>query len=336
MKILKAVVIGVGRIGTLHAQAYAQHPFVELVAVVDRDATKARPLANKFGCKFFDSVEKVVEAVDFDIVSVATPEQSHLNVGELMAKEGKAIMMEKPIAPTMEEAEKLVQTVEKYKAFMTVNYILRTDPRVLTIKERMERGDLGESVTYFARRRGSFVGAQTYGAWTDILISTAIHDLDLMIYFNTSKPIKVYGESVIKKCKEIGTEDAFAAIVKFEDGAVGTLDTSWVLPSTLHEPLGARFSIVGTKGGAEIEGSNHGLSLTTESEYVHPDLTHWPVINGRLEGDLRYSLDDFVNCVLHDQLPTMSGREAMKSLELVFAIKESIQMGRPVLLNQSR
>lgn len=335
MKTLKAVVIGVGRIGALHAQAYAQNPFVELVAVVDSDITRAKKLADKFGCKFFESAESAVEQVNFDIVSITTPEQSHVSIGELMAKEGKAIMMEKPIAPTMKEARQLLQAVEKYKAFMTVNYILRKDPRILTIKDSIERGELGDPVTYFARRRGSFAGAQKYGTWTDILISTAIHDLDLMIFFNNTKPIRVYGESVIKKCKEIGTEDAFAAIIKFEDGAVGTLDTSWVLPSTIHEPLGARFSIVGTKGGAEIEGSNHGLSFTTESKYVHPDLTHWPEICGRLEGDLRYSIDDFVNSVLNDKLPTMPGREAIKSLELVFAIKESVQIGRPVLLNKT-
>src|SRR5690625_5127194 len=107
MKTLKAAVIGAGRIGSLHAQAYAQNTFVELVAVIDKDITKAKQVAETFHCKYFSNPEKAIEDLDFDIVSVATPEQSHLQVGKLMVKAGKAILMEKPVAPTMEEAEKL-------------------------------------------------------------------------------------------------------------------------------------------------------------------------------------------------------------------------------------
>lgn len=333
MKKLKAVVIGAGRIGSLHAKAYAENPLVQLEAIIDKDIEKAKEVADSFNCSYFDSLEKGLESVDFEIVSIATPEQSHLQIGEMMVKEGKAVLMEKPVTPTMEEAKQLLETVEKHNGFMSVNYILRKDPRVLMIKEKIESNVLGDLVSFFARRRGSYLGAQTYGKWTDLLISTAIHDLDLMIFFNRTKPVRVYGESVMKKCKDIGTEDAFAAIVKFEDGSIGSLDASWVLPSTMHEPLGARFSIIGTKGGAEIEGSNHGLSLTTEEEYIKPDLTHWPIIDSRLAGDLKYSIDDFVQTVLNEQEPSMPLTEAMKSLELVFAIRESIRTNKPIVLN---
>lgn len=333
MEKLKAIVVGTGRIGSLHAKAYYENPFVRLVAVVDNDVTIAQKIAEQYDCEYFDSVEKAIENVEFDIASVATPEQSHLEIGETLIKEGKAVLMEKPIAPNMEEALQLKEVVNKHNGFMSVNYILRQDPRVLTIKEKIDNDVLGDPVTFFARRRGSFLGAQTYGKWTDLLISTVIHDLDLMIYLNPSKPVKVFGESVMKKCKDIGTEDAFAAIIKFEDGSIGTIDSSWVLPSTMHEPLGARFSIIGTKGGAEIVGSNHGLSFTTEEEYIHPDLTHWPIVDGKLTGDLKYSIDDFVERVLNEQEPSMPLFEAMKSLELVFAIKESIRQNKPITLS---
>ncbi len=332
MKKIKAVVVGTGAFGSLHAQAYFEHPFTELCAVVNRTEEKGKKVAGKFNARYYKYPEELLEAEEFDIVSICTREQSHKDLGLLFSKAGKNILMEKPLAPSLEEADQLIAGIEKNKTFMCVDYILRRDPRFLELKRMVENDDMGEPVSYFARRRGTFPGAQYYGPWTDILISTAIHDLDLMIWLNGTKPVRVYGESITKKCAQIGVEDAVVATIKFADGAIGCLDTSWVLPSTAPAGLDASFHLVGTKGGSFVDGSNHGLQVCTEKSYNHPDLTHWPVLSSGLKGNLQSFIDDFINSIIAGREPTVTGKEARKSLEVVFAIKKSLETGMPVSL----
>lgn len=336
MKKLKAAVVGTGSFGRLHAMAYVEHPMVDLVAVVNRTEETGRKVAEEFGVNFYATSEELLEKEEFDIVSVCTAEQAHKEAGILFAKAGKKILMEKPLAPTLAEVDELIAGVEKHNGYMKVNYILRYDPRFLKVREMVDAGELGDPITCFVRRRGTFAGAQHYGPWSDILISTAIHDLDLMIWLNDSDPVRVHGESIIRKCASIGengTEDAFVATVKFESGAIGCLETNWVLPQTVPCGLDPAFHLIGTKGGVFVEGGNSGMRVVTEEAYSHPDLVHWPQIKGLgLHGDLKNSIDEFVEGVLAGRKPSMTGHDARKSTAVVFAIQESAKTGKPVYL----
>lgn len=333
MKKIRAAVVGTGGFGQLHAQFYHEYPVTELVAVVNQTESRGRSAAATFGVPWYQYAEQLLDSEDFDLVSICTREENHKELGLLFAKAGKKILMEKPLAPTLEESQSLVEGVEKEGVFMAVNYILRQDPRFLEVKRRSDLGDFGDHISYFARRSGSFAGAQHYGPWTDLLISTAIHDLDLMIWYNGSKPVRVYAESIIKKCADIGTEDAVVATIKFANGAIGALDTSWVLPAASQPaPLDCSFNLVGTKGGASVDGANNGLRICDEHAYRLPDLTHWPVLPTGLSGDLYNAMKSVVDSVIHHREPFMSGREALKSHQVVFAIKEALKTHQPINL----
>lgn len=333
MEKIRAAVVGTGGFGQLHARFYHEYPLTELVAVVNRTETRGRSTAGLYQVPWYRDPQQLLDCEEFDLVSICTREENHEEYGLLFAGAGKKMLMEKPLAPTLEKAHSLVEGVEKAGAFMAVNFILRQDPRFLDLKRRSDNGDFGDHISYFARRRGTFAGAQYYGPWTDILISTAIHDLDLMIWMNGSKPERVYAESVMKKCAEIGTEDAVVATIKFENGAIGCLDTSWVLPTgSLPAPLDCSFNLVGTEGGAFVDGANNGLTVCHENSYQQPDLTHWPVLPSGLSGDLYNAMKSVVDSVIHHKEPFMSGREALISHRVVFAMKESMKVHRPVNL----
>ena len=329
---LKTAVVGTGGFGSLHAQAYFEHPYTELCAVVNRTEEKGKKVAERFNARYYKYPEELLENEDFDIVSVCTREHSHKDLGLLFSKAGKKILMEKPLAPSLEEALELVDGIEKDRTFMCVNYILRQDPRFLELKRMVDNGDMGEAVSYIAHRKGTYVGGQYYGPWSDLLISTVIHDLDLMIWLNGTKPVRVYGESISKKHIDIGVEDAFAATIKFADGAIGSVSASWVLPSTLPLVRAQSFHLIGTKGGLFVDGSNHGLQVCKEEGYKLPDMAHWPIISNKLSGNLRSFIDDFINTIISGGEPAVSGKEALKSLEVVFAIKKSIETKLPVTL----
>lgn len=330
---IRAAVVGMGGFGQLHARFYHEYPLTELVAVVNRTESRGRSIADCYQVPWYQFPEQLLENEDFDLVSICTREENHKDLGLMFAKAKKKMLMEKPLAPTLEKSFSLVEGVEESGVFMAVNYILRQDPRFLEVKKRSDSGEFGEHISYFARRRGTIAGALYYGSWTDILISTAIHDLDLMIWYNGSKPIRVYAESVINKCSHLNTEDAIVATIKFENGTIGCLETSWVLPAgSLPAPLDCSFNLIGTKGGAFVDNANNGLSVCHENSYSMPDLTHWPILPTGLSGDLYNAMKSVVASIINNQAPFMSGREALKSHQVVFAMKESLQKQQPIYL----
>lgn len=329
---LRAAVIGVGMIGTLHARVYRDDPRTELVAVVDVNEERAREVGTELGVPWYASVSDMLAQEEIDAVTVATPEQHRYDPAVACARAGKHLLLEKPLAPTLPEVDRLILEVEKTGVTTMVNFILRSDPRYVRAKWAMGDGTVGEPCTIFARRRGTSLGAEVYGPWTDLLISTAIHDLDVMVWLNECAVEHVYAESVVKRSAEWGREDAVAAVLRFANGAVGLLETSWVLPPNVPAPLDAALEVVGTGGGVFIEGANHGLAIADSEGYKLPDLANWPAGREGVEGALRASISAFITSVLYGEPPVMSLREARYAQEIVEALKISIRRGAPVKL----
>lgn len=330
---LRAAVVGVGTIGGLHARVYQDDPRTMLVAVMDVNAERAREVGTSLGVPGYADISEMLDREGIDVVSISTPEQHRYEPAVACARAGKHLLLEKPLAPTLPEVNRLVEEVEMTDVTPMVNFILRSEPRYVRAKEAMTDGTVGEPCTIFARRRGTSLGAEIYGPWTDLLISTAIHDLDIMVWLNDCEVERVYAEGVVKRSAEWGREDAIAAVLRFTNGAVGLLETSWVLPPTVPAPLDASLQVVGTGGGVFIEGASYGLTVVDSESYRLPDLAHWPVgRDGGIEGALRASIDAFITSVITDEAPVMTLREARYAQEIVEALKLSMERGAPVSL----
>lgn len=329
---LRAAVVGVGMIGSLHARVYHEDSRTKLVAVMDADDERAREVANDLGVPWYTDVSKMLDREGIDVVSIATPEQHRYEPAVICARAGKHLLLEKPLAPTLPEVDQLIHEVEATGVVTMVNFIIRSEPRYVRAKAAMSDGTVGEPCTIFARRRGTSLGAEVYGPWTDLLISTAIHDLDVMVWLNDCEVERVYAEGVIKRSAEWGREDAIAAVLRFANGSVGLLETSWVLPPTVPEPLDTSLQVVGTSGGVFVEGSSYGLAIADSETYRLPDLTHWPVGRDGVEGALRASINAFITSALTDGVPIMTLREARYAHEIVEALKLSMERGAPVYL----
>lgn len=327
----RAAVIGVGMIGRLHAQIYAEDPRTELVAVVDSDRARAEEVAQTFGARAFASVEAMLANVDAEIVSIATPEQVRAEPAITCARAGKALMLEKPLGPSLAETTALVEALEETGVPVAVNFILRSDPRYLSAWTAMRDGTIGEPCTMYARRRGTALGAEAYGPWTDLLISTAIHDLDQMMWLNGCAVTRVYADSVVKRSAEWGREDAVMVMLRFANGCIGTVETSWVLPPTVPALLDAALHVIGTNGGVIVEGSNHGVQVISQERYSHPDLAHWPVGRDGAGGSLRANIAAFIGAVISGGAPVASLRDALAVESVIAAAKRSISTGSPVV-----
>jgi predicted dehydrogenase len=332
MNQLRAAVVGVGMIGSLHARVYAEDPRTVLAAVVDPDPERARRVAEPLGANWYADTVAMLANERLDLVSIATREQDRFAPAVACAEAGVHLLLEKPLAPTLGEAKRLVAAIEATGVRTTVNFTLRSDPRYQRAKAAVADGTIGEPCTFVARRRGTGAGLENYAPWTDLLISTAIHDIDAMVWINGSPVERVYAEALVKRSAEWGKEDAVMALLRFANGAIGSLETSWILPPTVPAPLDARLDVVGTAGGVVIEGANHGLSIVDRDGYRLPDLTHWPVGPRGVYGDLQAAIAGFVSDLLSGAPETVTMHDALYAQEVVAAMKASFRSGQPVSL----
>ncbi|MFN8592752.1 MAG: Gfo/Idh/MocA family oxidoreductase [Thermomicrobiales bacterium] len=332
MKELRAAVVGVGMIGSLHARVYAEDARTTLVAVVDPDADRARRVAEPLGAAWYTDTATMLARDTPELVSIATREQDRFAPAVACATAGAHLLLEKPLAPTLGEAKQLAAAVAATGVRTTVNFTLRSDPRYQRVKAAVDDGTIGTPRTFFARRRGTGAGLENYAPWTDLLISTAIHDIDAMIWIIGSPVERVYAEAVAGKSAAWGKEDAVMALLRFANGAIGSLETSWILPPTVPAPLDAVLDIVGTEGGAVITGANHGLEIVDHAGYHRPDLTHWPVGPRGVFGDLQTAIAGFVTDLLRGAPAAVSLEDALAAQEVVAAMKASFRSGHPVTL----
>ena len=330
MNKLKIAVIGTGLVGSFHAETFFRNPNSELVAVCDTDKEKVNSVASKFNCKAYEKFEQLINSETLDAISIATPEQIRIEPAVLSIEKGLKILLEKPLGRNLEQIKSLVDKIKDHNKIISVNFILHEDPRYKLMKEKVKNNEIGNIVSCFARRRGNRFGIEIYAPWTDLLSSTLIHDIQMVMSINKSKPTRVFAEAVIRECEKYNSHDAVMAIMKFDDGSIASFETSWVLPKNQPEPLDPSLHVVGDKGSIIIEGSSMGLEVQTETNYMKPDVANWPIIDSKVDGCLKRGLDKFVDDCIFEQQPEVDIIKAYEAEKIVFAMKKSLKNQLPV------
>jgi predicted dehydrogenase len=324
-----AAVIGLGNFGQLHARAYNENPKSKLVAICDSDARKLNAASKKLGIRarrrFTDHMEMLKDLDDeIDVVSIVTPDALHSEMALEAARRGKHILLEKPMCLTLDEADRIIEAVRKYKIRLMVDFILRFDPRYLKARENLSRGEIGEIATLFARRHGVIQFARTHGKFSDLFLSTAIHDIDLMLWFACLKPTTVYAEGTRQILRSKTVDDAIFGILKFPNGIIGSIDANWTLPESSPSPLESEFRVVGSRGVINVASQNQGLwQIANKNGLKVPDITFWPVVEDKLLGDLKTAVDHFVTIVAENKQPLVGPVEGKNALRVALGLKES-------------
>ena len=333
MKKIRIGVIGIGLVGAFHAEAFMRNPMSDLIAICDIDLQRVKNLADNYNCNYYTDYKDLIEKEDLDAISIATPESVRLEPAILSSQKNLKILLEKPLGKNIGEIENLVNCLKDYNELISVNFILHEEPRYKYMKEKIKNKEIGRIVSCFGRRRGNRFGIEKYAPWTDLLSSTLIHDIQMVLEINQSKPIRVFAEAVIRECEKYGSHDAVMSLLKFSDGSIASFESSWVLPKNQPEPLDPAFHVIGDKGSIIIEGSSQGMQIQTEKTYLRPDLTHWPLIGDKVEGSLKRNLDKFITDCLENNLPDVDLVKAFEAEKIVFAMKESIKTNMPIKIN---
>ena len=330
MKTLRVGVIGYGFMGKMHASIYHELFQTELVAICDVDPNRFEN--DTFpGVQYYADYKDMLQRSDIDAVSICVSDRDHFAPAIFAAQVGKDIFLEKPIAIDLNEARQIVQETEKNKVKLMIGFLLRFDPRYASVKDLLEQGKIGEVVHIHARRNSpKSEGPARYKGSTPLVFHVTIHDLDLILWYLKHKPISVYAQTTSKALKHYKMDDSMFAIIRFQNDTIVNLQSSWALPEGSATKLDAYMEILGTQGMASVECGFSGLWFSDSNNTTFPDTMHWPLVRGQVMGNLKEELSHFANCVIQDTPPLVTGLDGVKSLELAWAIQESIDTGKVI------
>lgn len=327
---LGAAVIGAGRMGELHARVFAEMPDTRLVAVADIDDRVAQRVADTFGVPGTTNLEEAIIRDDVHVVSICTSDQAHVEPCRIAAQAGKHILLEKPLATTVEDAEAIIAAAKEAGVLLMVGHILRFDPRYAGAKKAIADGAVGEIIHMYGRRYNVVASGQRIAGRTNVAFFLGVHDLDAMRWFADSDWATAYALGRRKVLAKHDTEDTIMALLTFENGIIATLDTCWAVPMGQARSLDARLDVVGTEGAVNIEVRGEGLRVVDQQRTTSPDVVYVPVVGDRQAGALRTQLEHFVECVRNDREPCITPQDALQAVKAAAAITESLQTGEPV------
>ncbi|MEM3395574.1 MAG: Gfo/Idh/MocA family oxidoreductase [Nitrososphaerota archaeon] len=332
MKKVGFAVIGLGWFGEKHVHVLSELPGVELVAVCSRTEARAKEVASKYGAKkWYTNWEKTVRDPEVEAVSVVTHVPEHRDPVILAAEAGKHILVEKPIAGSLKEADEMIAATEKNKVHFMVGHILRFESRYAQAKQIIERGDIGKIVSIYARRNipGGFAAPHLrYGS--PILLD-AIHATDIILWYLKDNVKSVYATWL--NVRGSPNPEITWTIYNFSKGTKGVCESLWFLPDNTAFAIDAKMEVLGTEGAVYIDCGDSGLEVNDKKGVKRHDTMHWPMIHGEIAGALKDEISYFVKCVMNDRKPSIvTPMEARHALEVVLAAEESAKTGKIITL----
>jgi predicted dehydrogenase len=333
-------VVGAGILGEEHSLVYSHMTESELVAVCDVNGERARAVAEKFGARqWCTDYHELVKNPDVQAVSIATPDHLHTDIAIAAAQAGKHILIEKPLATSLAEAEKIEAAVKKAGVKFMVDYQNRTNPPFVSAKKSVEAGEIGTpAYGYIRLSNTTWVPMEMipWGSKTSSLWFLAIHTIDVMRWLLQDEIMRVYAvsRSGILKSLGVDTQDFHCAIGEFKNGAVVTFENAWILPRSQPMVYEFKMELLGSKGQINVNTSHHAaVEKHIEGKMAYGDVFGAiPTAPRRLGGFVKEAIAQFVDAVVYDEPVLATLEDGMAGVRVADAILRSEASGQPVEL----
>lgn len=342
---LKIGIIGCGKITEVrHAPEYAENPNCQLTAFFDVVPERAKALAEQYGGTAYDSIEALL-ASDVDAVSVCVANAYHAQTSIQALQAGKHVLCEKPMATTPEDCEAMVAAAKAAGKFLMIGQNQRLAKAHVKAREIIESGEMGKVITFethFAHpgpegwtgvRDSWFFDKKvaSFGVMADL----GVHKTDLIHYLTGKKIVRTSAvlatlDKTFSDGRPITVDDNAYAIYTMEDGVVGTMHVSWtnygnennstkiyMEGGVLRMYDDPKYSLIVEKRDGEVVPYELDL-LTSNKEQTSGGRTSTGVI------------DAFVESIVTNTPPAISGESAMHAMKVVFANERSAQLGQAV------
>lgn len=336
-KTLRFAIIGCGRISKIHTSVIPELSGAKITAVCDIVEERAKNYAEKFKCELYKDYRELIKSKDVDIVDICTPTYLHAEMAIRAAESGKHLIVEKPMALSLADANAMVKASEDNRVKLFVVKQNRYNPPIVKLKEAIDEGRFGKifygNTTVFWHRDHSYYDEHEWfrvrGKGGGVLINQASHNIDMLVWL--MGPVESVYAKVGIMTHKIETEDLGLAILKFKSGAWGTVEaTTSVFPRNIEGSV----SIFGENGSVKVGGIQMNemqlwefKDFKTEDGLYSQHSNTPPNIYGF--GHIKF-MEDVLKAFHGEKTPFLDGIDGKTSLEVILAMYESVSTGKEV------
>ncbi len=332
---LGVAVVGVGMLGRRHAENLRRHvPEAQLLAVCDSSRSRSLEVAADLEVEqATDRLEEILDRKDIQAVVIATPSKFHAEQIEALARAGKHIFCEKPLALSLAQADLALAAVGAAGVQLQIGFMRRYDPGYAAAFRRIEAGEIGEPVIFKSVGRDrqpppvSFFEGGVNGT---LFSDAAIHDFDLARWMMSDEVGAVHAYAGVLACPELARfDDVDAALVnlRFARGGIGNIET--FRKSSYGYDI--RTEILGTRGAVQVGYLQQTpFQVLTSTGIAHDVVEHWLV---RFADAYLAELRDFVRSIRSDAPVRVNGKDGRQALAVALAAEQSYRQAGPVALD---
>jgi len=324
---LKTAVIGAGVMGQNHLRVLKE--ISGLVALCEVDEPAAIDLSKRLGVSYECVVDRLLRAHDFDAVVVATPTSTHKEIALSCIRDGRNVLVEKPLAASGADALEICKAAEDAGVVLAVGHIERHNPVVAAVKKLLDEKALGDLISLSSRRVGPFPWrVKDVGA----IIDLAVHDIDIARYLAGSEIKRVYAAGGSKLGKR---EDSSIITLLFGNDVTACVEVNWLTPVKIR-----RLGLTCMLKYADIDYTAQSVNITSSTvmDLDPANLSHIPIENDsrnislKKQEPLRNELLDFIGAIEEKRAPLVCGRDGAAAVFAADAALKSMQTGGAVTL----
>jgi predicted dehydrogenase len=322
-------VVGAGAWGKNHIRVFSEIPEVYLKYICDKDSSKLSLLKKSYPhATMIERAEPILNDPEIKGIVIASSAISHFPLAKEALSSGKDVLVEKPMALTLEDAKELVRLARENGRILMVGHLLIYHPVINRLKELVDSGELGKIFYIYTQRVNLGIIRQDENA----LWSFAPHDLSVILYLFEEKPITVsaHGESYLQK----GIEDVVFLSLRFSDGKMANIHMSWLDPHKIR-----KITIVGSKKMVvfdDMETSEKlkiydkgvkNISYETYGEYLSLRFGDITIPSIKMVEPLRVEAEHFIHCITSRSQPKTGPEEGLQIIKILIAAQESLKEG---------
>jgi UDP-N-acetylglucosamine 3-dehydrogenase len=313
-----------------HANSYASSLVgikeIDFIGIADSDVTRGKKAASRFKTVHFERYEDLL-AQKLDAVIITSENSFHKEHAIAAAKSGAAVLCEKPLAHTVEDAKEIIRVCEEQGVLLQTAFPVRFNTAIKRAKQRIDAGEIGEILAMKGTNRGKnpgdwFIEKELSGGGA--VIDHTVHVVDIMRWITGSEVEDVYAE-VDQLFTETEIDDAGCLTMTFDSGIFATLDCSWSRTEKFPTWGDVTIEFIGSNGTLMVDAFRQKLDV------YHENGVEWLFWGDDMDDGL---VRDFINNVRKRKAPSVTGIDGLRALEVAIAAYRSSEQKKPVKLEK--
>ncbi|MHC4559649.1 MAG: Gfo/Idh/MocA family protein [Planctomycetota bacterium] len=329
--------IGCGIWGSIHARTFAASPLVRFVGVCDLDKDRAEAFAKDYRAEnSYTDWNELLANPEIKAVSVATPDFAHSAIVLAAIEAGKDVLVEKPLAMTIEECEKILAVRDTKNVKLMIDFQNRWNIPFIHVRNMVTSGELGDLLMMNIRLNDTIFVPTKMLSWASKSSPAHFlgsHIVDLIRWISGAEIKRVFSvsRSVVLKKRGIDTPDFYQSILELSNGGTAFVENCWIVAENAPNVYEFKCEFIGSAGSAYVDASHHRMIEKYTGEGAgFPDVTGAPDVYGKPVGFGIRPAEHFIECIAGNTTPMVTGEDGLVATKVVLAMEESVKTGLPV------